>query len=397
MQGEADRSSPLEGAVTRRSGGTLVSASWAGPGRAATGSDPFAFALPRADAGVRVSAVARQAELTKPPGSLGRLEELAIEIAAWQGTPAPTVRPAAALLFAADHPVTRHGVCPFPSEVTRAMVENFACGGAAASVLCAGLGVPLAVVDVGVVSGKTEPRSAAGARLERDPVCDSAQGDLRVEDAMSPETFALAVAAGRAAVRRLDPMPRALVLGEMGIGNTTAAAAICAAILGGDPAGFVGAGTGSVGEILERKRQVVADAVARVSNRGAAGPSPREALRRLGGREIAAIYGAMLEALEQRTVVIVDGYIVTAAALVLLTEYPGAREGMVFAHRSHEQAHTRVLDHLGARPLLDLGMRLGEGSGGLVAFPIIEQACRLHAEMATFASAGVPNRDGSRG
>lgn len=331
----------------------------------------------------------RQACLTKPPGSLGRLEELAVRLAAFQGTPIPRVRPAAALLFAADHPVTRHGVSPYPSAVTQAMVRNFLTGGAAVSVLARRQSIPLHVVDVGV-DGSTEalPDPAPGTSYRRDRCAESPAGDLRVEDAMPPETFAACKEAGRAAVHELPSDTRLVVLGEMGIGNTTAAAAICGALLDGEPESFVGAGTGADEEMLDRKRAVVRDAV----NRLAGLRDPDEVVRRVGGREIAALLGAMEAAVALRRVVLVDGFIVTAAALALLKRVPEARHGLLFAHRSDEQAHARVLAWLGVEPLLDLGLRLGEASGALVAFPLVELACALHAEMATFESAAVPDR-----
>jgi nicotinate-nucleotide--dimethylbenzimidazole phosphoribosyltransferase len=348
----------------------------------------FSLRLPAPSARARAEAEQRQSTLTKPTGSLGRLERIVLELAAWQDDPLPDVRPAAALLFAADHPVTRHGVSAYPSTVTRAMLHNFAQGGAAANVLARCQGIALSVVDVGVAPGPAPALRALGAPIELDPVRLRAAGDLRSEDAMDELTFPRAVAAGRSAVARQERHVRCLLLGEMGIGNSTAAAAVCAALIGGDPESFVGAGTGCGGEALARKRAVVREAVMRVGpNAGA-----REVLRRLGGREIAALYGAMLEALERRILVLVDGFIVTAAALVLLSEQPRARAGLVFAHRSDERAHGRVLEHLGVVPLLDLGMRLGEASGALMAFSLVEQACRLHREMATFASAGVPDR-----
>ena len=355
-------------------------------------ASPLHLRLPLVDESFGEAARQRQGELTKPPGSLGRLEALAEKLAIWQSSAIPRVRPAATLLFAADHPVTVHGICPYPKEVTRAMLENFAGGGAAASVLSHHQRIPLTVVDVGVHVGCTVSGRTASATIERDPVCDCDAGDILVEDAMSPETFMAAVVAGRAAVQRQSPQLRCLILGEMGIGNTTAAAAVCAALLDGDPADMVGVGTGSQGELLARKKQVVRDSVARATDGQAGRLSPTEALRRLGGREIAALYGAMLESVERRILILVDGFIVTAAALVLLREHPRAVAGMVFAHRSDERAHGRVLEHLGVAPLLELGMRLGEGSGALMAFPIVEQACVLHEKMATFQSAQVPNR-----
>lgn len=342
--------------------------------------------LPEPNAASARAARARQNSLTKPPGSLGRLEDLAVQIAAWQAEPLPRARPAAALLFAADHPVTRHGVSPYPSEVTRAMLANFSSGGAAASVLAGEQRLPLVVVDVGVSDiAKTDRRS--GASIRCDPVARDPSGDIRVEDAMSLETFERCLEAGRNTVASLGDI-RVLLLGEMGIGNTTPAAAVCAALLGGDPGEFAGEGTGTRGAALENKRQVVRDAVQRLRGES----EPRAILRRAGGRELCALFGAMCAALEKRVIVLVDGFIVTAVSLALCREWPGSAAGLVFAHRSGEQAHQRVLEHLGAEPLLDLRLRLGEGSGALLAFSLLEHACSLHEKMATFESAGVPDR-----
>jgi len=330
----------------------------------------------------------RQAELTKPAGSLGRLEALAVSVAAAQARDTPRARPAAAVLFAADHPVTRHGVSAYPAEVTAAMVRNFAGGGAASAVLCRAQGIPLSVVDVGVLTPYEAPPPRPGFSFWRAPVAQAPAGDIRVGDAMSEATFEATLAAGADAVDQQGEDLRVLIPGEMGIGNTTVAACVCAAILGGDPGDMVGAGTGVTGAALDRKRQVVRDAVARLG----AVASPLEVVRRVGGRDVAALVGAMARAAERRIVVLVDGFIATAAALALLRHDPQARPFLLFAHRSEEQAHGRVLAALDAMPLLDLGMRLGEGSGGLVAFSVLEAACRLHNEMATFASASVPKR-----
>jgi nicotinate-nucleotide--dimethylbenzimidazole phosphoribosyltransferase len=344
--------------------------------------------LPEPDADALRVARARQIRLTKPSGSLGTLEDVAEKLAAWQGNDHPAARPAGVLVFAADHPVTRHGVSAYPASVTRAMLDNFVRGGAAASVLCRTLALPLHVIDVGVASPGPDAPGAA-ARLVRDPVADEPAGDIRVEDAMSEATYDRALAAGERAFDALGPDVRVLLLGDMGIGNTTVAAAVCAAILGGDPASYVGAGTGVDGPALAAKRRVVADAVARL---GEGSRSTAEILRRSGGRELVALVGAMARALERRAVVIVDGFIVTAAALALSRCVPTALAGMIFSHCSQEQAHKRVLDALGARPLLALDLRLGEASGALLAYPLIELACALHNEMATFENAGVPER-----
>jgi nicotinate-nucleotide--dimethylbenzimidazole phosphoribosyltransferase len=206
---------------------------------------------------------------------------------------------------------------------------------------------------------------------------------------MSEETYAAALRAGMNAVDRLPPETRTVILGEMGIGNTTPAAAVCAALLGADPRDLVGPGTGVSGEGLERKCRVVQDALERVGKTS----SPHEVMRRLGGRELAALMGAAARAVETRRVVLVDGFIVSAAILCLVKQDPAARAGLVFAHRSQEPGHRRVLEALDARPLLDLGLRLGEGSGALTALPLLDLACALHSQMATFASAAIPGKD----
>ncbi|WP_437502717.1 nicotinate-nucleotide--dimethylbenzimidazole phosphoribosyltransferase [Sorangium sp. So ce1099] len=343
------------------------------------------WVFPEPDAGAAGAARARQDALTKPRGSLGALEELAVTLAGIQGGP-PASRPAAAVLFAADHPVTRHGVSAYPAEVTAAMVANFVRGGAAASVLCRHLGVELRVVDVGVAHPYERVDSdLAGALLRRDPVADDPIFDLRVEDALSEAVYERALRAGAAEIDALGGDTRVVLLGEMGIGNTTAAAAMAALLLGLAPEDVVGAGTGVAGDALSRKIEVVRDAVRRVQR-----ADPRSVVRAVGGKEIAALVGAMARAIERRMAVLVDGFIVSAAALALVRMAPGARAGMIFAHRSAERGHARVLSALGARPLLDLEMRLGEASAALAALPLLDAACALHAGMATFESARVP-------
>ena len=327
------------------------------------------FILPSPDEAVRREAEAHQARLTKPAGSLGRLEQLAIQAAAWQGAVRPQVRPAAALLFAADHPVAAHGVSAYPSAVTRAMLDNFATGGAAASVLTRSMAIPLHVIDVGV-----NPKGGAG--------------DIRVEDGLSHEAYLQTLATGASAVDRLPRDTRVLILGEMGIGNTTVAAAVFAALFATPAETFVGRGTGISDAVLARKQEAVAAALSRLG----AERDPHTILRRVGGRDIVALLGAMARALELRMLVLIDGFVVTAAAAALLHLNPEARAGLVFTHRSDERAHGHVLERLRVRPLLDLGLRLGEASGALAAFPLLELACVLHAEMATFDSASVPER-----
>ncbi|XXX74692.1 nicotinate-nucleotide--dimethylbenzimidazole phosphoribosyltransferase [Sorangium sp. So ce134] len=358
-------------------------------------SPPWVF--PELDASAAGAARARQDTLTKPRGSLGALEDVAVALAGIQGGP-PASRPAAAVLFAADHPVARHGVSAYPAEVTAAMVANFVRGGAASSVLCRHLGVELRVVDVGVAhpydrAGGTDGTGDAGARLRRDPVADDPIGDLRVEDALSEAVYERALRAGAAEIDALGGDTRVVLLGEMGIGNTTAASAMAALLLGLAPEDVVGAGTGVAGEALSRKIEVVRDATRRVQGgSGAFRADPRRVVRAVGGKEIAALVGAMARAIERRMAVLVDGFIVSAAALALVRMDAGARSGMLFAHRSAERGHAHVLAALEARPLLDLGMRLGEASAALAALPLLDAACALHAGMATFASASVPDR-----
>ncbi|WNG31823.1 nicotinate-nucleotide--dimethylbenzimidazole phosphoribosyltransferase [Cystobacter fuscus] len=345
------------------------------------------WVIPTPDVAAAGHARERQSRLTKPPGSLGALEDAAVKLAALQGTSLPRSRPAAALLFASDHAVTRHGISPYPQAVTGAMVENFLRGGAASSVLCRHLGVPLRVVDVGVMRPLTHVPSE-GVSFRRDPVADEPGGDLRVEDAMSEDSFRRALAAGAAEVDKLPDDVRLVVLGEMGIGNTTVAAAVAALLLGREAEEVVGRGTGVDEAGLARKVEVVRDAVRRLR-----GATPERIVQSAGGRDIAALVGAAARAIERRKAVLVDGFIVSVAMLALERMAPGAREWMLFAHRSAEAGHRHVLEALGARPLLELGMRLGEGSGALTALPLVDAACALHAGMATFEEAGVPDRE----
>lgn len=348
---------------------------------------PFSFKPPSREA--REQAAARQAQLTKPPGSLGRLEEVALQLAANQGTSAPEVRPALVVLFGADHPVTKHGISPYPSAVTRAMMQNFVRGGAAASVLSKGLGLPLHVADVGVDDG-TELRSLVPhVTFSRAATASVPEGDIVVEDAQPKEAFVASVESGRSIIRERVSGLKVLILGEMGIGNTTVAAAVAARLLElAEPGIIVGRGTGADDAMLEKKRRVFTDAVARVSG----AHEPEELLRRLGGRELFALYGAMLGAVESGVTVLVDGFIVTTVALVLMKQHPETAPYFIFSHRGAEHGHNALLEATGARPLLSLDLRLGEASGALSAFPLLENAVLLHNRMATFEEASVPDR-----
>ncbi|MBB6063595.1 nicotinate-nucleotide--dimethylbenzimidazole phosphoribosyltransferase [Pseudoxanthomonas broegbernensis] len=327
--------------------------------------------------------------MTKPAGALGRLEAVAVELAGLQGRARPRAARVPALLFAADHGIAAQGVSAYPAEVTVQMLRNFVGGGAAISVLARELGLPLRVHDVGTLA--TE--AIDGVVADK---CRRGTADFSAGEAMDAAALAHALDAGR---RGLDAACAApadlLLLGEMGIGNTASASAL-AALLGPLPlAEVVGAGSGldparqrHKQAVLERALALHGEAVARSSC-----PVP-EALRRAGGLEIAALAGAMVAAAQQGTPVLVDGFIVSVAALAAVRLNPGVRDWLLFSHRSAERGHARVLDCLRAEPLLQLDLRLGEGSGAAVALPLLRLACALHNGMATFAEAAVAGRDG---
>jgi len=309
---------------------------------------------------------ARDAVLTKPPGSLGRLEEIAEWLAAWQGKAPPAVNRPLVAIFAGNHGIAAKGVSAYPAEVTVQMVENFRRGGAAINQLCVAYDLSLKVYDLAL---------------------EQPTGDITVEPAMSELDCAATMAFGMEATAGGIDL---LAIGEMGIGNTAVAAALFAALFGGEPADWVGPGTGVVGEGLARKRAAVAAALA--CHRGHLA-DPLEVLRRLGGREIAAMAGAVLAARVSRIPVIVDGFVATSAAAVLYAMNPGAIAHCLFGHVSAEPAHRRALAAMGVRPLLDLDMRLGEGTGAALAAGIVKAAARLHSGMATFAEAGVSDKE----
>ncbi len=319
--------------------------------------------LPAPDRAAEAAARARQANLTKPPGSLGRLEEVVVLLAAWQGREVPKLERVRICVFAANHGVAELGVSAYPASVTAQMVANFEAGGAAINQLARTFGAELLVRPL---------------ELER-PTRDFTRAP-----AMDEEELLAAVAAGMEAV---EPGLDLVVGGEMGIANTTAAAAVLAAILGEPAERTVGPGTGLDREGVARKARVVAAGLER--HRAALG-DPLEVLRRLGGREIAALFGLMLQARLLRVPVLLDGYVTTAAAAVLHALAPEDGLAHVLAgHRSAEPAHRLALARLGLDPLLDLGMRLGEGSGAAVALGVVKAAVACHAGMATLESAGV--------
>ncbi|MFA5900337.1 MAG: nicotinate-nucleotide--dimethylbenzimidazole phosphoribosyltransferase [Hyphomicrobium sp.] len=342
----------------------------------------FKDACPKPSLQHRAAAEARQSALTKPPGSLGVLETLAIRLAALQGTDRPRATLAPILLFAGDHGVTAQGVSAYPSAVTVEMLRNFARGGAAICVLARELDVPLEVIDVGTladgaVEGVIADKLRCGTR------------DFSVEPAMTLAELEHALGAGRRGVdRAVTDGADIVILGEMGIGNTTAAAAVAGALLGARALDLVGAGTGLDQSGIAHKAQVIDAALCRHGLDG--GPAdPLQALASVGGLEIVALTGAMISAAQRRVPVLVDGFIVSAAALAAVHLNPSCAPWLIYSHRSRERGHRLVLDALGAEPILDLKLRLGEGSGAALALPMLRLACALHAGMATFDEAQI--------
>jgi nicotinate-nucleotide--dimethylbenzimidazole phosphoribosyltransferase len=328
----------------------------------------------------RAAAEARQNVLTKPLGSLGVLERLAVQLASLQATERPRASVAPIVLFAGDHGVTEQGVSAYPSDVTTEMLRNFARGGAAIAVLARELGARLHVVDVGTladgpVEGVVTDKPRHGTR------------DFSAEPAMTQDELVFAIDAGRrAALRAIGTGAEVLILGEMGIGNTTSAAALAATLLGVDAGDVVGAGTGLSSERVSHKANVVRGALMKHGLAGGTS-SVWDALRCVGGFEIAALAGAMIAAAQERVPVLVDGFIASVAALAAIRLNSSCTPWLIYSHRSMERGHRMVLDALGADPILDLKLRLGEGSGAATALPILRLACALHAGMATFEEA----------
>ncbi len=318
--------------------------------------------LPGPDLEAGTAAAARQAQLTKPAGSLGRLEELAVWLATWQARHPPRLDHPRTVVFAGNHGVAARGVSAYPASVTAQMVQNFIAGGAAVNQLCRIVDADLRVYEMNL---------------------DQPTGDIVEGPAMTEEECARAMAYGMMAV---EPGIDALALGEMGIGNTTSAAALCAGLFGGDAVLWTGPGTGVAGEALDNKRRAVAQAAA--LHRPAA-RDPLDLLRRLGGLELAAIAGAVMAARLGRVPVVLDGFTATAAAAVLFAADPQALDHCIVAHVSAEPGHRVLLEHLRQRALLDLGMRLGEASGATLALGVLKAAIACHNGMATFAEAGV--------
>ena len=341
--------------------------------------------IPPVDEAARGAAIARQAELTKPAGSLGRLESLSIQLAGITGLLRPPTARRAVIVMAADHGIAREGVSAYPSEVTAQMVLNFAHGGAAVNVLARQAGARVVVVDMGVAT-RLPPLDGVLTRR----IADGTRSFLR-EPAMDREQAEAAVLAGIAVVTaEIDAGLDLVATGDMGIGNTTASAAITAVITGRPPAEVTGRGTGLDDAALAAKVAVIERALALHR------PDPADAigvLAAVGGFEIGGLAGVMIGAAARRVPVIVDGFISGAAALIATGIEPAVRPYLVAGHRSVEAGHAAVLRHLELEPVLDLDLRLGEGTGAVLAFGIVEAAVRILDEMATFADAGVSSKE----
>ncbi|MEZ5933317.1 MAG: nicotinate-nucleotide--dimethylbenzimidazole phosphoribosyltransferase [Alphaproteobacteria bacterium] len=325
----------------------------------------IAATLPAADEHARRVAAERQQMLTKPPGSLGRLEDIALWLATWQGSARPTLDICQTIVFAGNHGIAKRGVSAFPPAVTEQMVANFRNGGAAINQLCKSVGAALDVCPLHL---------------------DRPTADFSEKEAMTEEECLTAINAGMAAV---NPEADIIALGEMGIGNTTTAAALCCGLFGGDPSTWVGRGTGVDDSTLALKASLIRVAIKRHHS---ALDDPAAVLRCLGGRELAAICGATLAARVHRIPVILDGFVCTAAAAPLAVLAESGLDHCLVGHSSVEPGHRLLLEKLGKTALLDLQMRLGEASGAVLALGTLKSAVALHNGMATFAEAGVSER-----
>ncbi len=334
---------------------------------------------------IRQQALERQLQLTKPPGSLGELEQIAVAFAAWQGQVKAEIRHPACVVFAGDHGVVAQGVSAFPQAVTVEMLKNFVAGGAAISVLARHHDMQLAVVNCGTAThcddleGVIQRAVMPGTR------------DFSQQAAMNESEMLAALRVGAEQLERLHSEGCDLfIAGEMGIGNTSAASCLSALLLAQDVNALTGPGTGMAGQALSHKQQVLAASVERARPLVT---TPLAALQQVGGLEVAAMTGAYLRAAQLGIPVLVDGFIATSAALLAVRLNPAVRDWMLFGHQSAEPGHRALLVVLNARPLVQLGMRLGEGSGAGVALAIIREALALHNGMATFAEAAISSAD----
>ena len=332
----------------------------------------------------RDNAQAYQDQLTKPQGSLGRLESIAIELAAMQNTSKPQIKQPHMLVFAGDHGVVTQGVSAFPQSVTIAMLANFVNGGAAVATLCKQQGIQLSVINCG-----TAANCEHLTQITHKPIMAGTH-DFSQQAAMSNEQALAALSLGKEQAEQAHQQGcDFLMLGEMGIGNTSAASCLSALLLEQDVSDLTGPGTGVEGAALTRKKEILSASVARAKPLV---KNPLDALAQVGGLEIAAIAAAYIRASQLGIPCFVDGFITTAAAFLAVKLNPGVRQWLLFAHHSAECGHSALLSALDAQPLLQLGMRLGEGSGAAVAYATVQQALTIHNNMATFAQAAVENK-----
>lgn len=333
---------------------------------------------------MQTAALERQGQLTKPPGSLGELEAMAVRLAAMQGVEKPSVDKAQIVVFAGDHGVTEEGVSAFPQVVTGEMIKNFSTGGAAISVLAQQQGAEFEVVNVGTVVDLPALEHVVDATVMK------GTANFAHQAAMSPAQLAAALQVGKEAAERAHQKGATVFIGgDMGIGNTSAATALSAWVLDDDANNHVGPGTGLDAAGVSHKGQVIAAALAKHK---AAMTSPLAALQYVGGLEIAALVGAYVRSAQLGMAILVDGFITTSAALIAAQIQPQITAWMFFSHASAEPGHQAMVKALGAKPILDLGMRLGEGSGAGVALSILKSACATHNHMATFAEAAVSEK-----
>lgn len=338
--------------------------------------------IKKLDEPARNEALARQQQLTKPLGSLGRLEDIAVEIAAMQGG-SPVINTPFICIFAADHGLATSGVSAFPQEVTGQMVANFASGGAAISVLAKSLLAPFEIVNLGTVT----PTDFKGVSNE---FIAAGTANMLHGDAMSKAQCEQALAIGKKYLLRAKHLGCELFIGgDMGIANTSAATLLASVISGESISNLTGPGTGLDSDGVQRKIEILQQVLARHEQTELA---PEVLLQKMGGFEIAALVGSYIAAAQQGLTILVDGFICTAAAMVAVAIAPESRHWMIFSHSSAEPGHKLMLAHLKAIPVLELGMRLGEGSGAAICVPVIQLACKLHSQMATFAEAAVAGK-----
>ena len=321
---------------------------------------------------------------TKPPGSLGRIEELALTIANCQNTLEPDVDQAHLFIFAGDHGLTEEGISAWPSEVTTQMVLNFLSGGAAANVFARHNGVEITVVDSGVIGDLPDHPD-----LERANIRKGTRNALK-EDALTMDEVNAALEFGAMlATKKIEDGTKVILLGEMGIGNTSSATLLAHALEGIEIDELTGPGAGLDANGVNHKVDILKKVAARKPGR----LDPVSALSAFGGLEIACMSGALIGAASKGSIVLIDGFIASAAALCALRERPEAMPYSIFSHRSKEPGHAKMMQAIGAEPLIDLDLRLGEGTGALLAYPLLKNACAMLNEMATFESAGVSGKE----